>query len=96
MGMKRMGKKKEYRCTPTLLTLKSNTMKNTETKVRTLIESARKTRKKVCFITLFRVTVHIINKSRLFFLSNFILFQHSIITDVTTIRRSQIDRAIGN
>ena len=55
-------KKKEYRCTPTLLTLKSNTMKNTDAKIRTLYELARKTIKKVCFITLFRRCMRVINK----------------------------------
>ena len=46
-----MGKKKEYRCTPTFVNLKSNTMKNTVAKVRLFSISANFLCYLACFIT---------------------------------------------
>ena len=53
-----MGKKKEYRCTPTFVNLKSNTMKNTVAKVRLFPISANFSCYKACFITFLKIYIH--------------------------------------
>ena len=46
-GVQVYAKKMEYRCTPTFVNLKSNTMKNTHAKIYLFYETAIKTYKKV-------------------------------------------------
>ena len=62
-----MGKKKEYRCTPTFVNLKSNTMKNTVAKVRLFRISANFSCYKACFITFIKIFIHCFKKKSEYF-----------------------------